>query len=67
MLGVATAIRSDGITIRQDPLIPGHVFDGPFFGKDINYQLSTNSLYASWMGFGGGGESQTIDHTGKQQ
>ena len=64
-LGLTLTVRSDGITVQRDPLIPGHVFDGPFFGSDINYQQSTSMLHASWLGFGGQDDQQHFDHTGK--
>ncbi|XP_072034301.1 uncharacterized protein [Amphiura filiformis] len=67
ILGLTVTARSDGITVQQDPLIPGHVFDGPFFGKDMNYQLSINVLSASWDGFGGEKNSPNIDHTGNDE
>ena len=65
MLGSTVTVRSDGVTVERDPLIPGHVFDGPFFGTDINFQQSTHVLQASWMGFGGRDDQQRFHHTGK--
>ncbi|CAG2246701.1 unnamed protein product [Mytilus edulis] len=45
-------LRSDGVTIEKNPLLPGKVFDGDVRGYDINYLPSSNIIYANWDGFG---------------
>ncbi|XP_071123199.1 uncharacterized protein [Mytilus edulis] len=45
-------IRSNGVTIQQDPLIPGKVFDGDITGYDLNFQPSRTKVSANWDGFG---------------
>ena len=65
-LNLAITIRSDGITIKRDPLIPGQVYDGPLEGFDLTYQKETDTISASWSGFGQGiPVKETVEHTGK--
>ncbi|XP_063408918.1 uncharacterized protein LOC134692399 [Mytilus trossulus] len=45
-------IRSNGVTIEEDPLIPGRVFDGYIPGFDLNVQPSRRKISANWDGFG---------------
>ncbi|XP_077996024.1 uncharacterized protein LOC144449371 [Glandiceps talaboti] len=73
-LGYSYSLRSDGITIQKEPLLPGHVRDGDIAGYDINYQKSITSLSGNWDIFGinrqkymneeslGIGSHQIIDH-----
>ncbi|XP_078621329.1 uncharacterized protein LOC144887805 [Branchiostoma floridae x Branchiostoma japonicum] len=51
-LGDSFVLRSDGISIRKEPLIPGEVRDGPVLGLDQNFQLSITTLSANWDQFG---------------
>ncbi|XP_077996021.1 uncharacterized protein LOC144449367 [Glandiceps talaboti] len=51
-LGYSYSLRSDGITIQKEPLLPGHVRDGDIQGYDINYQESITSLSGNWDNFG---------------
>ncbi|CAH1791083.1 unnamed protein product, partial [Owenia fusiformis] len=51
-LGYVHTERSDGITIRQEPLMPGIVRDGPVFGVDFNVQPSITELWGNWDAFG---------------
>ncbi|PVD18248.1 hypothetical protein C0Q70_21774, partial [Pomacea canaliculata] len=51
-LGYSYTLRSDGITIKQDSLIPGLVFDGSKTGFDLSYQPSNKRVSANWNGFG---------------
>ena len=51
-LGYSYSLRSNGITVKLEALIPGAVKDGSIFGKDLNYQFSITSLSAWWQGFG---------------
>ncbi|XP_070572594.1 uncharacterized protein [Ptychodera flava] len=71
LLGYSTSVRSDGISIKLEPLLPGHVRDGDVIGFDINYQPSVTMLSANWDGFGFEGltpgdtrnrEQQVISH-----
>ena len=52
LLGYVHVIRSDGIAVQIEPLIPGIVRDGDIIGYDLNYQPSTTELSANWDGFG---------------
>ena len=45
-------MRSNGVTIKQDPLIPGKVFDGDVIGYDLNFLRSKAMVSANWDGFG---------------
>ena len=64
-MGVTTTIRSDGITVQREPLIPGRVLDGLLEGYDLTYQKETDTLSASWSGFGQGMQAnEEAQHTG---
>ena len=52
MLGFTYSVRSDGVTIQLEPLIPGQVYDGLVTGVDLSFQPSTTTLSANWDGFG---------------
>uniref|UniRef100_A0ABM0M0H6 Uncharacterized protein LOC100366953 n=1 Tax=Saccoglossus kowalevskii TaxID=10224 RepID=A0ABM0M0H6_SACKO len=52
LLGYTQSIRSNGISIQKDPLLPGQVKDGDVIGFDINYQPSVTLLSSNWDGFG---------------
>ncbi|CAH1258771.1 JAG1 [Branchiostoma lanceolatum] len=52
-LGYSYFVRSDGITITKEPLLPGHVRDGDIFGVDLNGQPSVTTISANWDQFGG--------------
>ncbi|KAI8516764.1 hypothetical protein Bbelb_053450 [Branchiostoma belcheri] len=45
-------VRSDGITVMLEPLIPGEVHDGDIVGYDLNFQPSVTSVSANWDRFG---------------
>ncbi|XP_076085326.1 uncharacterized protein LOC143056125 [Mytilus galloprovincialis] len=45
-------LRSDGVTIEKNPLLPGKVFDGDIRGYDIKFLPSNTIIYANWDGFG---------------
>ncbi|CAH1239174.1 HEG1 [Branchiostoma lanceolatum] len=45
-------VRSDGITVMLEPLIPGEVRDGGIVGYDLNLQPSITTLSANWDSFG---------------
>ncbi|XP_070574642.1 uncharacterized protein [Ptychodera flava] len=51
-LGFTYSLRSNGVTIQKEPLLPGHVRDGDVIGYDLNYQASITSLSANWDDFG---------------
>ena len=51
-LGYSYSLRSNGLTVKLEALIPGAVKDGDIFGKDLNFQFSITSLSAWWLGFG---------------
>ena len=64
-LGNTIIRRSDGVTIKRDPLIPGQVYDGPLTGQDLTFQVDTTSLSANWNGFGGHQIQENFQHSGK--
>ncbi|XP_066275501.1 uncharacterized protein [Branchiostoma lanceolatum] len=45
-------VRSDGITVMLEPLIPGEVRDGGIVGYDLKFQSSITTLSANWDSFG---------------
>ncbi|WAR20843.1 hypothetical protein MAR_014817 [Mya arenaria] len=59
-LGRKKVARSDGVSIRIQPPLPGSVRDG--LDLDLNYQFSTTELSANWDKFGDGSidPTQTI-------
>ena len=52
MLDYPVTVRSSGVTIDLEPLLPGVVKDGDVIGIDLKYQVSITSLAANWDGFG---------------
>ena len=51
-LGYSYSLRSDGITVQQEQLLPGRVHDGLIPGLSINFQAPTDRLSAHWDYFG---------------
>ncbi|CAC5392346.1 unnamed protein product [Mytilus coruscus] len=41
-------IRSNGVTFKQEPLIPGKVFDGDLSGFDLNFLNSKEMVTVNW-------------------
>ncbi|XP_033637389.1 uncharacterized protein LOC117298318 isoform X2 [Asterias rubens] len=67
-LNIPITLRSDGITVKRDPLIPGQVYDGLLAGFDLTYQKETDTISASWSGFGQGMPIQeTVEYTGNAE
>lgn len=58
--GEVHILRSNGVTITTQGLIPGIVRDGPIPEQDLNYQESVTSLSACWNRFGDGTPEQEI-------
>ncbi|XP_035700080.1 uncharacterized protein LOC118432563 [Branchiostoma floridae] len=56
MMDFTYTVRSDGITVMLEPLIPGEVRDGDIIGYDLNFQPSVTSLSANWDSFGEGSQ-----------
>ncbi|WAR20850.1 CRB-like protein [Mya arenaria] len=56
-LGRKKVARSDGVSIRIQPPLPGSVRDG--LDLDLNYQFSTTELSANWDNFGDGSNDPT--------
>ena len=52
-IGYVRSMRSDGVIVQVDPLIPGIVYDGPIPGYDFDSQASLTSIMANWNSFGG--------------
>ncbi|XP_071798137.1 uncharacterized protein [Asterias amurensis] len=63
-LNIPITLRSDGITVKREALIPGQVYDGLLVGFDISYQKETDTISASWSGFGQGAPGRAVKHTG---
>lgn len=61
-MGRTKIARSDGVTVRIQPPLPGLVRDG--LDKDINYQFSTTKISANWDYFGDSSKdpTQSIHH-----
>lgn len=51
-LGYSYILRSDGVTIQQNALLPGRVFDGDMAGYDLNVLTSQSIVRGNWDGFG---------------
>ncbi|KAK6192291.1 hypothetical protein SNE40_003784 [Patella caerulea] len=51
-LGFTYNIRSNGVTIEEEPLLPGRVNDGDIEGYDLNFVFTSNKISANWKGFG---------------
>ena len=58
--GEVFILRSDGLTVTTDELLPNVVQDGPIVGQDLNYQEPTTYLSAHWDEFGDGTHQQEI-------
>ena len=67
LIGLTMIQMSDGVTVQQEPLVPGYVNDGDLIGRDVNYQLPIDSISANWGGFGGKDAEmfQPVQHNGK--
>ena len=53
LLGHTYSVRSNGVIVQVQPLVPGIVRDGDIFGVDLSFQPSLSELSANWDGFGG--------------
>lgn len=51
-IGYTYVLRSDGLTIKQNALLPGRVFDGSMTGYDLNVILSRTIVHGNWDSFG---------------
>ena len=51
-LGYKYVIRSDGVTIHNQPLSPGFVYDGDILGFDLPIIDSKTTVTCNWKGFG---------------
>lgn len=58
--GETYSLRSNGLTVTTDDLVPNIVQDGPIPDEDLNYQEPVNYLSAHWGGFGDGTPQQEI-------
>ncbi|XP_048250793.1 uncharacterized protein LOC124111176 [Haliotis rufescens] len=45
-------LRSNGITIEEDPLLPGQVNDGDVVGFDLEFFRTKTKISANWNNFG---------------
>jgi hypothetical protein len=52
MLGYVYTLRSDGVTINSNPMLPGMVYDGDVTGYDLKVLSSRTMVSANWEGFG---------------
>ena len=62
LLNYTYSLRSDGVTIKLEPPLPGIVRDGDLVGVDLAYQTSLHKLSANWDGFGGTWEESGTPH-----
>ena len=60
-LGFQYMLRSDGITIHDQPLVPGFVYDGDVIGYDLDVINSKSTVTCNWKGFGTA-ESRTVEN-----
>lgn len=51
-IGYTYILRSNGVTVEKNPLLPGKVYDGLITGFDLNFLPSRTIVYANWDGFG---------------
>ena len=58
--GEVFILRSNGVTVTTDELVPNTVWDGPNPDEDLNYQEPTDYLSAHWADFGDGTPEQEI-------
>ena len=65
LLNYTVTMRSDGITVRLEPLVPGDVRDGHIIGTDINFQPSITTLSVNWDHFGRERQREGIIQSGK--
>lgn len=52
MIGYTYTLRSDGVTINVNSMLPGQVFDGDVTGQDLTVLASRTTVSANWQGFG---------------
>ena len=45
-------LRSDGVTVHDQPLAPGSVYDGNILGYDLPIIDSKTTVTCNWKGFG---------------
>ena len=58
--GEIYSLRSNGLTVTIDDLVPNIVQDGPIPDEDLNYQEPVDYLSAHWGRFGDGTPQQEI-------
>ena len=58
--GEIFVLRSNGLTVTTDDLVPSTIQDGPIPDEDLNYQEPTDYLSAHWQEFGDGTPQQEI-------
>lgn len=66
-LGFTYTLKSNGITVRDDPLVPGEVNDGDVIGFDLQFLRTTTKVSANWGMFGSdgnAGEESTVLEAG---
>ncbi|XP_052806221.1 uncharacterized protein LOC128235438 [Mya arenaria] len=51
-IGFSYTLRSNGVTVSSDVLIPGEVYDGAIQGYDLTVQQSRTNVSANWDAFG---------------
>jgi len=52
MIGYTYTLRSDGVTVSANPMLPGTVYDGDVTGQDLTVLDSRTNVTANWNGFG---------------
>ncbi|XP_046574117.1 uncharacterized protein LOC124282192 [Haliotis rubra] len=59
-LNYTYTIRSNGITIEDDPLVPGQVNDGDVVGFDLQFLRTKSKVSANWDKFGSDGNADGV-------
>ncbi|CAH1250560.1 FAT1 [Branchiostoma lanceolatum] len=67
VLGNTWTVRSDGITVQREPLVPGVTRDGKIIGYDLSYQASVTELCANWDNFGASTTAVSSNPSGNPQ
>lgn len=52
MIGYTYTLRSDGVTINTNPMLPGSVYDGDVTGYDLTVLPSRTNVTVNWDSFG---------------
>jgi hypothetical protein len=65
MMNYVYTLRSDGVTIDSNPMLPGIVYDGDLTGYDLKVLPSRTNVSANWDGFGHDRDQTSVENAGK--